>query len=514
MGPFAVENSKKTVEKAATLSPTVASVVIPRSSGGGLRSPHAFRVCALGGRGGSCADEKDVRDSRGVAGVLHGEREKMTTGAITGAADLEELLAAFSSSAAGLIEDGQAFVVLIDPTTGYPDLAAFRAANQLAPVQLCTLDFQQHYDLFKRLARGEHVTITDSTDLLLPQHGGEEPGPYTLLLIPVISTSGLEALLCLAFPAHRPAPSPAALECMRQLCRQAAPLLVRMRELEVLRKKNAELIQLLQGSAEPESVAGLLQAKNELEAIVEIKSHLVANLVHELRTPLVAVRGYTKMILEGRAGQINSTQRDYLTIVAENANRLVNLINNLVNFTASQQLRLQALDLRGLGLDSLRRIRPLAMQKAVRIKVNIAAEPFTIMGDKEKLAQVFDDLLMNAVKFTDGGGEIVVEFSRGDEDEVSVKVSDTGVGIPPGLLDKIFDRYSQADRPAARGKDRLVAGLSSVHDIIRLHGGRISVASKVGEGSTFIFTLPAIKARRPQEVIPSHDQASSSSSGR
>lgn len=436
----------------------------------------------------------------------------MTPLAIMRASDVEELLSALGASMAAVIEGAQAFVVLVDPATGYPDLTALRTTSQPGPIQLCTLDFEQHHDLFKRLAQGKTVTINQNLAWVLPD-GGQAAGSGPLLLLPLIHQGSLQAFACLLLPPGSE-PAPAAEELLRGLCEQAAPLLVRMRELETLRKANAELIGLLEGSGQPERVAGLIQAKNELEAIVEIKSHLICNLVHELRNPLVALRGYTRMVLEERAGRINPTQREYLGIVADNSARLMNLINNLVHYAASRELRPQPLDLRGLGLDALRRIRPLAVGKGIRIKVHIGPDEFMIMGDKEKLAQVFDDLLMNAVKFSDNGGEIAVEFLRDGADQVTVKVSDTGVAIPPGLLDKIADRYAPAERRADSAAEGVAARLSSVHNTIRLHGGRISISAKVGEASSFVFTLPALKERAAQEASPVHDQASSSSSGR
>jgi signal transduction histidine kinase len=203
------------------------------------------------------------------------------------------------------------------------------------------------------------------------------------------------------------------------------------------------------------------------------------------------------MVLDERAGPINSTQREYLTIVSENSNRLVSLINwisNLVQLTG-ERLRLEFVDLRELWRESRRTIQATATERSIKIVEKIPSEPFTVLGDREKLAQVFNTLLQNAVKFTDPGGEISVEFSGAPEDNRTVRISDTGVGIPPELLEKIFDRYHATDNPPQRGQDTAGMGFSLVHDIIRLHGGKIVVTSKVGEGSSFVFTLPPLKPR-------------------
>jgi len=438
----------------------------------------------------------------------------MTPTALMDTSGLEELLSAAGARMSAAIGRGYASVVPIDPATGYPDLAALRTPHLAGPIRLCALDFEQHCDVFRRLAQGEAVTIDEHLDWGLPPEENGAGGDRTVLLLPIIHEGSLEAFACLVVPRGRGA-TPATVTALRELCAQTAPPLARMRELETLRKRNAETVALLEGCGAPERVAGLIQAKNELEAIVEIKSHLISNLAHEFRTPLVAVRGYTRMLLEERAGNINPTQREYLSTVADNATRLVNLLNNLLHYTASRELRPQALDLRSLGLAALQRIRPLAVEKGIRIKVHISPEEFMIVGDKVKLAQVFDDLLSNALKFTNRGGEIAVDFARQGGDEVTVKVSDTGVTIPPGLLDKIAGRRARAEqRPDGGAGEGTATHLSSVHDIIRLHGGRISVTAKVGEGTSFVFTLPALRAQADQEAIPVHDQASSSSSGR
>ncbi len=262
--------------------------------------------------------------------------------------------------------------------------------------------------------------------------------------------------------------------------------------------KNAEVSRLAERVPELESaLAGLKQAKGELEALVQVKSHLLSSVSHELLALLVAIRGYTKMVLGERAGQINNLQREYLTIVFENANRLVGLVNNSLRFIADEQVRLQSFDMRELWQQSLQWIQPRALERSIGITEKIASEPFIVAGDKEKLGRVFKDLLANALKFTESGGEITVGFSRGKDQEVIVKVSDTGVGIPPELLDKIFDHYYHATL-ASSDQSEARAGLPMVRDIIWLHGGRISVTSKLGEGTTFAFTLPALRTEQKE----------------
>ena len=218
------------------------------------------------------------------------------------------------------------------------------------------------------------------------------------------------------------------------------------------------------------------QPNREAEPLDQTRSDLIANLAHDLRTPFVSIRGYTKMMLEERAGPINSTQREYLTIVAENTNRVIQLLNDLLQLATKQPLRLEPFDVCDLWREILGLRRPRALGKSIRIMELVPAEPLVILGDRQKLMEVFAELLSNAVKITDQGGEIIVEVSNSNPDDITVKISGTG--------------QSETSKPGSH--DNLGTGLSVVHDVIQSHGGRISVSSKTGEGIAFLITLPAL----------------------
>jgi two-component system phosphate regulon sensor histidine kinase PhoR len=267
-----------------------------------------------------------------------------------------------------------------------------------------------------------------------------------------------------------------------------------MREVAPVRERETENPELESSSASiaEEMQLESLQTRVDADALDQTRSQLIANLVHDLRTPLVSIRGYTKMILEERAGTINSTQREYLTIVTENTNRLVQMLNSLLQLATTQPLHFETLDMRSLWQAALAVVRPHAQQKSVKVIERIPAEPLVILGDKQKLMEVFTNLLSNAVKFTDQGGEVALELSGKNEGEATVTISDTGVGIPAELVEKFVERMSPPDGSSATIRESLGVGLSVVHDIIRLHGGRLSVSSKAEEGVTVFITLPAL----------------------
>ncbi|MBI2817571.1 MAG: HAMP domain-containing histidine kinase [Acidobacteria bacterium] len=233
-----------------------------------------------------------------------------------------------------------------------------------------------------------------------------------------------------------------------------------------------------------------LESQSQDEAAAQARAHLISNLVHDLRTPLVSIRGYTKMILDERAGSINNTQREYLTIVSENTNRLVQMLNSLMQAAATHKLRFETVDLRTIWQELLPGVRPRAQERSITLTEQITAEPLFVVGDKQRLAEVFLNLLSNSIKFAGQRGTVDVQlFSR--DGEATVVISDTGVGIPAELLQKFLSRPVQ---PEIGGfpREGLGVGLSLLRDLIRLHGGQVAVSSKEGEGIAFVITLPII----------------------
>jgi signal transduction histidine kinase len=261
-------------------------------------------------------------------------------------------------------------------------------------------------------------------------------------------------------------------EFVRQASHYASRVIVRLEELERLRRNH--------------------QDKESLLAILEMQKHLQSNVAHELRTPLATVRGYTRMILDGRAGDIAQTQRDYLNIVTENANRLIGLVNwmsHLLQY-GTQHLSVASNDLKEIWLGCLKAQSDAIAEKAIQIQQQIPHESFITTCDRHKVEFVFSSLLANAIRCSESGGRISVEFSRGRQREITVKFSDFGTGLPPEQINKIFERYYSSAFDSAKPTDQ---GLAGVYDIIGLHGGRLFVNSRPGEGSTLLFTLPAVR---------------------
>lgn len=264
--------------------------------------------------------------------------------------------------------------------------------------------------------------------------------------------------------------------------------------------RNAQLLFDLQLSLEDVTRARekMHEANEKLKTLDEMKTNLLSNVSHELRTPLVSVMGYTDMIASGKAGPVNSTQQDYLQISLRNIEKLVTLIENLLDFSrlhrGDERLIFDMFDLVDCARTSIQIIKPVADSRDMTVELNTDEEPILVEGDREKMGQVFNNLLSNAVKFNKNGGEVLVEM-KVTSGRVEVTVSDTGIGIPPEALERVFTRFYQYDASSTRKYGGTGIGLSIAQDIARLHGSSITVSSEVGEGSAFRFQLTLVGER-------------------
>ena len=258
--------------------------------------------------------------------------------------------------------------------------------------------------------------------------------------------------------------------------------------------RNAQLLVNLQLSLEEVSRARekLSEVNEELKTLDEMKTNLLSNVSHELRTPLVSVMGYTDMILNGKAGPLNKTQQEFLEISLRNVEKLVTLIENLLDFSrlhrGDERLIFDTFDLAECARTSIQVMKPLSDSNGIQVTLETPEDPVMVEGDKGKMGQVFNNLLSNAIKFNQPNGTIHVRLAAGVRD-VEVTVTDTGIGIPKEALDKIFTRFYQYDASSTRKYGGTGIGLAIVHDIVRLHGSTITVTSQPGEGSTFRFVL-------------------------
>ncbi|MGZ4199104.1 MAG: ATP-binding protein [Thermoleophilia bacterium] len=240
----------------------------------------------------------------------------------------------------------------------------------------------------------------------------------------------------------------------------------------------------------------LAHKNDELTHLDQLKSDFMATMSHELRTPLTSVIGYSDMLLSGVTGEMNEKQTNFVESILKNGEHLLNLINDVLDLTKIEAGRLELnrepVDLRSALLGVLPIVKPRAADKRIKISSFLPTDVPPVMADAAKLNQILLNLLTNAIKYTHENGNVSVE-ARIKEDFVELWVTDTGIGISQEDVDRIFQRFTQVDSSASRTQGGTGLGLAITRELVELHGGEIRVQSKLGKGSSFIFTLPISK---------------------
>ncbi len=244
----------------------------------------------------------------------------------------------------------------------------------------------------------------------------------------------------------------------------------------------------------------------ELRTLDGMKSDLLANVSHELQTPLVSVRGYTEMILKERLGPINDEQKKGLALSLKNIDRLIAMIDNLLAFARvdrePEEMKLSSFPVSGVVDEALAVLEEKIEAKSLRVTRNVDDPALSVRADRDKILQVFLNLIGNAVKFSRERGSIEVVASRGKPGFVLVQVCDTGVGIAKENLERVFDRFYQEDEGAAERKEGTGIGLAIVRNILQLHGCVVHATSELGEGTVVSFTLPLAEERTQAQAVP------------
>jgi signal transduction histidine kinase len=318
-------------------------------------------------------------------------------------------------------------------------------------------------------AGGErHETVTD------PQVGRllkemDKDGYRGFLVAPLEAKNELLGVVCLLYRAQEAVPA-AAVSTLRALCGQVALVVRNIQYNEELARKNQELTHLDQ-----------------------LKSDFMATMSHELRTPLTSIIGYSDMLLSGMTGELNEKQSAFVDSILKGGESLLNLINDVLDLTKIEAGRLElnreAVDLRAALLGVLPVVKPRAQDKRIRISTFLPTDLPLVWADPGKLNQILLNLITNGIKYTHENGSVSVE-ARTLDGQVEIWVNDTGIGIAREDQDKVFQRFTQIDSSATRTQGGTGLGLAIVRELVELHGGAIRVQSKLGKGSSFIFTMP------------------------
>ena len=262
------------------------------------------------------------------------------------------------------------------------------------------------------------------------------------------------------------------------------------KELRELDERNLELEQLAAQRGVKLSCANiaLSRAKIAFEQAANRREEMVQDVAHDLRTPLTSIKGATQNLLDDMAGPLSDSAREYIEIVGDQAERLIGIVNWLVDAIRVSldpvELKTTPVEIDQLAKRVVRGLRPIADEQ--EIELTVETEPAGALVDPDKLLLVLENLVGNALKFTESGGKVSVSVRPVDQ-TVEITVADTGIGLSSDEVEHVFDRYYRSSHP--RGGSGL--GLSISRELVRLHGGDVALSSEKGKGSTFVVTLPS-----------------------
>jgi signal transduction histidine kinase len=244
----------------------------------------------------------------------------------------------------------------------------------------------------------------------------------------------------------------------------------------------------------------ILQVNRQLEQSNRYKSEFLANMSHELRTPLNAILGFSEILLDVTMNLTTGERTEFLRNIHSSGQHLLGLINDILDLAkieaGKMELHPEAMGVSEALQEVTSILDPMARQQGLQLAVVGAAEAGVIKADRSKFKQILYNLLSNAVKFTPPPGQITVTI-KDAADQLMVSVKDTGIGMKPEDLPKLFREFEQIDGSYTRRYQGTGLGLALCRRFVQMHGGRIWAESKYGKGSTFTFTIP----REPRPVV-------------
>jgi signal transduction histidine kinase len=246
------------------------------------------------------------------------------------------------------------------------------------------------------------------------------------------------------------------------------------------------------------------QQNRRMQEANRLKSEFLANMSHELRTPLNAIIGFSKLLHGGKAGALTPTQIEYLGDIVNSSNHLLQLINDVLDLAKIEsgrtEIRVETVELKRLAGEVRDILRGLAAEKRIRLTIDVSSELTTVEVDPRLLKQVLYNYLSNAIKFTPDAGQVVMRIGADAVDSFRIEVEDTGIGIKPEDLGRLFVEFQQLDSSSSKRYSGTGLGLALTKRIVEAQGGSVGVDSEVGSGSRFWALLP-------RKVLPDLDRA-------
>jgi len=238
----------------------------------------------------------------------------------------------------------------------------------------------------------------------------------------------------------------------------------------------------------------VLQDVSAIRRLERMRSEFVANVSHELKTPIAAVKGFAETLLGG-AVKDEETANSFLQIIYDESERLNRLIGDILELSKIESRRvpliLSPVDISSFMSDTIAILEVSAKRKHINVNLQSPQELY-MEGDEDRLRQIFVNLLSNAIAYTPEGGSVDVSISLTEQEQVRIEIADTGIGIPEKDVPRIFERFYRVDKARSRGSGGTGLGLSIVKHLVEMHKGVIAVQSEVGKGTTFTLEFPTI----------------------
>ncbi|CAM4068472.1 cell wall metabolism sensor histidine kinase WalK [Paenibacillus alkaliterrae] len=239
----------------------------------------------------------------------------------------------------------------------------------------------------------------------------------------------------------------------------------------------------------------VLQDVSAIRRLERMRSEFVANVSHELKTPITAVKGFAETLLGGAVND-EETARSFLQIIFDESDRLNRLIGDILELSKIESRRVplvfSPVEIDTFFTKSIKLMESEAARKSIELSMNI--EPgLYVEADEDRLRQIIMNLLSNGISYTPEGGRVSLKVEGMGDDHIRIHISDTGIGIPKKDLPRIFERFYRVDKARSRSSGGTGLGLSIVKHLVELHKGTISVTSSVGVGTTFVIELPVLQ---------------------
>lgn len=413
------------------------------------------------------------------------------------APDIEALMKDLRSVVREVVDAGTSHVFVVERRDAEP--SRWRLGGERSSVLGVSISLllQSRPYLWQALALGRHVEIgPDPNEVAEGGTASEDLPPRSyVLLVPLSSQRRLEAILSLEVPFGKPKPSSVQLFQLQQLCQQAAaPLALlstirRLRDdVSTLRRENASLRhKIVTPKDDGETDERAASPEDQVDFHRFIKDQVLSNFAHDVGTPMVAIRGYSRMMLDGRAGELSEQQREYVRLIVSHASRIVGLTHSLTSPLFYEKLDLASFDIVKCWKECRKGFEEVIRDKKITIEENFPDGPCFVTADREKVGIVLERILSNALKFTEPSGVVQITCAQDNRGSVVLRFSDSGVRAAPDVLERVF--HYEATTHGVHGPDGLADGLALIRDVVRAQGGRVWVSGAAVDGATFELTL-------------------------